>query len=266
MKKYNKVRIIRLEKREGLIKARIRGALEAKAAILTFLDSHIECTEGWLEPLMYKIIENPTNVVCPMIDVINNKNFKYIYAIEPENYFVGGFKWRMSFGWFPTFERKSGRRQNPYEPLMSPTMAGGLFSIDKKFFEKLGMFDPGFEIWGGENLELSFKTWMCGGKLLILPCSHVGHLFRFEFQSKKDRQIEIVDRNLMRLAAVWLDDYAKYFFMITGNEDKTYGDISERLIIRRELDCKPFKWFLENVYPEQFDPASAKILGSVSNF
>ena len=265
MIKYEKVKIVRLDKREGLIKARLRGALEAKASILTFLDSHIECTEGWLAPLVYKIIEDPTNVVCPMIDVINNKNFKYIYATDPENYMVGGFKWRMSFGWFPTFERKIVRSQNPYEPLMSPTMAGGLFSIDKNFFKKLGMFDPGFEIWGGENLELSFKSWMCGGKLLILPCSHVGHIFRFEFQSRSDRKIEIVNKNLMRMAAVWLDDYAKYFFMITGNKDENYGDISERLKIRSELKCKPFKWFLDNVYPEQFDPARSTTLGSVSS-
>jgi polypeptide N-acetylgalactosaminyltransferase len=37
-------------------------------------------------------------------------------------------------------------------------MAGGLFAIHKKFFDQIGQYDDKFEIWGAENLELSFKV------------------------------------------------------------------------------------------------------------
>lgn len=43
-------------------------------------------------------------------------------------------------------------------PFRTPTFAGGLFSISKAYFEEIGTYDDKMEIWGGENVEMSFRV------------------------------------------------------------------------------------------------------------
>ena len=56
------------------------GVLESRAQVLTFLDSHIEATAGWLEPLLERVHINPKAVACPVIEEINDKTFQYKFV------------------------------------------------------------------------------------------------------------------------------------------------------------------------------------------
>ena len=62
-------------------------------------------------------------------------------------------------------------------------MAGGLFTINREYFYEIGAYDPGMEVWGGENLEMSFRVWQCGGKVLIHPCK-INEKHRFSFDKR----------------------------------------------------------------------------------
>ncbi|EDV26244.1 uncharacterized protein TRIADDRAFT_22839 [Trichoplax adhaerens] len=248
IQKLKIVKLVRNKKRQGLIRARLRGYKEVTSPVIVFLDAHCEVVDGWLEPLLARIHENRSNVVCPEIDVISFENFGYSYASGIR----GVFNWNLHFRWrtLPAVEQQ--RRKSVIDPIRSPTMAGGLFAIHKKYFEDIGLYDDEMDIWGGENLEMSFRIWQCGGNLEIIPCSHVGHVFRksqpYTFPKGAG---ETLNKNLQRVAEVWMDNYKDIFYNRFPNlRQHSYGDISKRIELRKKLKCKSFDWYLKNVFTD----------------
>ena len=51
---------------------------------------------------------------------------------------------------------------------------------------------------------------MCNGSILLIPCSHVGHIFRPKSPIKWSKDNPVV-RNSMRVAEVWMDRYKLYY-------------------------------------------------------
>uniref|UniRef100_A0A673BZT9 Polypeptide N-acetylgalactosaminyltransferase n=1 Tax=Sphaeramia orbicularis TaxID=375764 RepID=A0A673BZT9_9TELE len=257
VKRLKIVRVLRQKEWKGLIRARLLGAQVARGEVLTFLDSHCECFPGWLEPLLARIAEQPTAVVSPRINTINKDNLEFE---KPRRHysFRGNFDWRLKFGWEHLPEAEYKQRRNETYPIRTPTFAGGLFSISKSYFEHLGAYDEQMEFWGGENLEMSFRVWQCGGQLEIIPCSVVGHVFRHSPHTFPNGSI-MITHNLVRLAEVWMDDYKWVFYRgkkmaASIFKENSFGDVTERHKLRKRLKCMDFSWYLNNIYPEAYNP------------
>ncbi|XP_053838822.1 polypeptide N-acetylgalactosaminyltransferase 3 isoform X2 [Vidua macroura] len=158
VKQFQIVKVVRQKERKGLITARLLGASVATGETLTFLDAHCECFYGWLEPLLARIAENPVAVVSPDIASIDLNTFEFS---KPSPYVHshnrGNFDWSLSFGWESLPKHENKRRKDETYPIRTPTFAGGLFSISKDYFEHIGSYDEEMEIWGGENIEMSFR-------------------------------------------------------------------------------------------------------------
>ncbi|XP_077574242.1 N-acetylgalactosaminyltransferase 7 isoform X1 [Stigmatopora nigra] len=249
------VKLYRNEKREGLIQARSIGAKKAtKGQVLIYLDAHCEVGVNWYAPLVAPISKDRTVCTVPLIDAIHGEMF----TIEPQGggdedgFARGAWDWSMLWKRVPLNDREKQRRKTRTEPYRSPAMAGGLFAIERDYFFELGLYDPGLQIWGGENFEISYKIWQCGGQLVFVPCSRVGHIYRLQGWQGNPPPAHVGSsptlKNYVRVVEVWWDEYKDYFY---ASRPETialaYGDVSGLKHFRQEHRCKSFKWFMEEI-------------------
>lgn len=260
-----RLHLVRLTSRHGAMHARQKGASLATGNVLIFLDSHCECTKGWLEPLLSRIAQNPSTVALPLLDVIDDKTFAY----QPFNVVqmrVGSFDWSLKFRWKMISVKQE---ENKFVPIKNPVMWGGIFAISRDFFQHLRGFDglPSrqndviLSKSEGDRLALSFKIWLCGGMMEIMPCSHVGHLF------DKLNQFDSDSNSLSQVAMMWLDDFKDNYFEMTKSSPPPQHelDMSQHLELRKKLQCHPFQWYIENVFPDLFAPSVALAQRQIQN-
>ncbi|KAF0873948.1 GLTL6 protein, partial [Crocuta crocuta] len=249
MARFSKVRIVRTKKREGLIRTRLLGASMARGEVLTFLDSHCEVNVNWLPPLLRDRGTHRRQITCLLLLAVLHHRF--CAQCRRGTIFSGK---RTS----DSVERLySGERELSFSFHRSPVMAGGLFAVDRKWFWELGGYDPGLEIWGGEQYEISFKVWMCGGEMFDVPCSRVGHIYRKYVPYKVPSGTSLA-RNLKRVAETWMDEFAEYIYQRRPEyRHLSTGDISAQKELRKQLKCKDFKWFMAAVawdVPKYYPP------------
>lgn len=133
----NKVKLLVMSKRSGLMWARLAGARAATGDVLVFMDCHTEANVNWLPPLIEPIALNYKTCVCPFIDVIGSNNYAYGSSGRGTR---GVFNWQFYYQFLPL---RPGDQKDETDPFQSPVMMGCVFAISSKFFWELGGYDTG---------------------------------------------------------------------------------------------------------------------------
>ncbi|XP_067660350.1 polypeptide N-acetylgalactosaminyltransferase 5-like [Haliotis asinina] len=255
----------------------MNGAREARGDVLVFLDAHMEVGVAWLEPLLERIVNQPQIVVQPDIpdieyrhpitnqhSVVNDKSGEEEYISRP------GMSWKLSQNWFPfpPYLYQVGYHQTNAFP--SPALQGSAIVVRRSYFMSIKGFDEGLNIWGGEQLELALKVWMTGGRVETVPCSIVGHVFKDNPNVNTQKEEDVVTKNVLRIAEIWMDEYADFVIAncradshnghLPTFTSKEVESIHEGRIFRDRMGSKSFKWYLDHVFPELQIPSREDLL------
>ncbi|KAL4226420.1 polypeptide N-acetylgalactosaminyltransferase [Mactra antiquata] len=268
----DKLKLIRNERSLGLMRARQRGILSSEADYFIVMDGHVEATPGWLEPIMYRLKTHPKSLLTSHIGIVKCEDFGFFLG-HHEDFVLLFDQVSLNEHWVRYKPEYLKYRNGSVEPIPYGMVPGMMMSMKKSFFLDLGGFDLGMEVWGAEHMEMSVKVWLCGGRVEMVPCSKLGHLYRpapwHKFTEKKD----YVLKNLLRFTLVWMDGYMQEMALHTRRSDnetkmmERVGDISERLQIKSDQKCKPYQSFIDLILNTfaVYVPVNPKAKGVIKN-
>eukprot|EP00397_Hematodinium_sp_SG-2012_P034157 GEMP01036591.1.p1 GENE.GEMP01036591.1~~GEMP01036591.1.p1 ORF type:complete len:544 (+),score=104.16 GEMP01036591.1:318-1949(+) len=243
----HKVKIIRQDDTQGLIRSKLAGGNAAQGDMVTFFDCHVAPQPNWYRAFFEGINDNYKRIMIPQITALDVASWKQIWPTKDNS---GGltacyitqdadFKW-------VTMDNDD-----------VPALSGGLLALSKRWWTETGGYDDQMIGWGGENIDQSFRTWLCGGEMKSARSSQVAHMWRNKDPktSAHFKRIGSVTRNRLRAASAWMGPFfAKIkneFPLGQGEDAKSIGDLSNILKVKQKLHCKSFAWYLhrfKNIY------------------
>lgn len=235
------VRIVVLDRNYGFAGGYDKALGQVDAEYFLLLNSDVEVTPGWLEPLLSFMEQNPAAVACqPKILACNDKtSFEYAGA-------SGGFIDRYGYPYcrgrlFDTVERDNGQ----YDDVCRVFWAtGAAMMVRSSVFRSAGGFDERFFA-HMEEVDLCWRMAARGGEIYVVPQSRVYHVGGATLNKSNPRKTFLNFRNnllmlyknlpqdeLRRVMCVraLLDYVAAFKFLLSGG----WGDFKAVLQARRE--------------------------------
>jgi len=240
-----KVKFVRHDNTEGLIRAKKSGGDFATGDIVVFLDCHVKPDPNWWRTIQAEIADNYKRVVVPTITSLNVDTWTEFNRPAPGQ---GGLTkcyltWDIEFKWFGDDTKDV------------PVMSGGLLAMSNRWWRETGGYDMVMHGWGGENIDQSLRIWLCGGEIVFAKDSYVAHMWRMSNQPKTRAKYHVPpgssQKNRQRAAKAWFGGlYNKTlqfpeFGQFRGAGQSGLGSLDNYDDIKSRMECKPFVWFLD---------------------
>jgi polypeptide N-acetylgalactosaminyltransferase len=242
-----RIQIYRSPLRLGLIRARGIGGDLAQGPFMVFIDAHCKPHPNWLEPIGKLLIQSPKRIVNMEVGLLNGTSWSEIPS-------PGGrmakatFQWNLGLAWEKELTRDQivglSGTQVDANPDLSP-MTMGMFATTKQWWTLIGGLDRGLNTWGGENIEISLRTWLCGGDIVVARGAVVDHTFRTKFPYEV--RGDVYRRNIVRVVEAWFDTPSKrrFYAALKLRPGAVHpGDLEDTHAMQRRLNCRTFEWFL----------------------
>ena len=243
-KYFPTVRVVQLDKNYGYAGGYNKALEQVNAEYYMLLNSDVEVTAGWLEPLLSFMEQHPTAVACQpkVLSYTRRGHFEYAGA-------SGGFIERYGYPYcrgrlFDTIEEDRGQ----YNDICRVFWAtGAAMMVRSRAFWAAGGFDAGFFA-HMEEVDLCWRMLARGGEIYVMPQSTVYHVGGATLNKSNPKKTYLNFRNnllmlyknlpadelrsVMTVRAV-LDYVASLKFLLTGG----WGDFKAVLRARRDYKC-----------------------------
>ena len=165
------VRMMRNNVSVGIANARYAGIRAASGDVIAILDSHMEVSEIWLQPLLEILKHKPAAVAIPLVHLMGEKDYdqQHMDVVQPYGIEMSSGMRLMQFYYTGPPE------DNVTEPYLTASLAGGALAAYKTTLIDLYPASIVSTSWGIENNRLALRVWLCGDGLWVPPCSQVLH-------------------------------------------------------------------------------------------
>ena len=166
-----RIRYFRSHSKMGITGARRKGVELSSGEVVAILDSHMEVSMMWVEPLLDVISNRPGAVAVPCIRMIFESN--YSAALQPQYPHTVYLNFGLGTLCFDTTLPDDLPEYTHH--YRSPGLAGGALLARRETLIRLYPRSSLSTGWGVENSRLAVRAWLCGDGVFMSCCSQVVH-------------------------------------------------------------------------------------------